>query len=200
LKQYLAMERIRSFVAIELPDELKQEFGRLQARLKAVGPLPVKWVDPYSIHLTLKFLGDVDTSRIGDIVKAIEEAARGINPFPLEVGNPGVFPSVRRTQVAWLGLQGDTDSLARLQQGIEVSLSRLGFSRETRPFTPHLTLARLRDRASPDERQRFGEAFVQANITAVCLIKVDSIHLMKSQLTRNGAIYSRLGTVPLNKP
>ena len=145
----------------------------------------------------MKFLGNIAASRIGDIAKAIEEAAAGVPPFRLEAGELGVFPNIRRPQVAWVGLQGKVDRLARLQQRIEASLSRLGFARETRAFTPHLTLARVRDWASAEERQRFGEAFLQADLTADCVIEVAELNLMKSQLTREGAIYSRLGTIEL---
>ena len=98
-----------------------------------------------------------------------------------------------------MGLQGEVDKLARLQQQIEESLSHLGFARETRSFTPHLTLARVRDRASPDERERFGQEFLKASLSTDCIIEVDKINLMKSQLTREGAIYSRLGAVELKE-
>ena len=94
------MEQVRSFIAIKLPDELKLGLVQLQARLKLGKPPPVKWVDPHGIHLTLKFLGNVPVDKLGDITKAIEEAARGISPFHLEVKDLGVFPNLRRVQVA----------------------------------------------------------------------------------------------------
>jgi 2'-5' RNA ligase len=193
------MEQIRSFIAIELPDELKLGLVQLQARLK-LGKQPwVKWVEPYSIHLTLKFLGSIAVDRIGEITRAVEEAAQGIPPFHLEVGDLGVFPNLRRVQVAWVGISGEVDKLGQLQQGIESNLSRQGFAPESRPFTPHLTLARLRDRASLEERQRFGQLIVGTKFEAVYVIEVDTISLMRSQLTSEGAIYSRISLVGLNK-
>lgn len=191
------MEPIRSFVAIELPGVLKRALGELAARLKAAGSWPVKWVDPEGVHLTLKFLGNIETGRVGEIVDALELATAGVPPFRLQVGELGVFPNVRRCQVAWVGLKGDLDTLGNLQQRIETHLSQLGFPRENRSFTPHLTLARVRDQALPGERQQFGEVFVRASLDTDFQINVDEIVLMRSQLTRAGAIYSRLGTIKL---
>jgi 2'-5' RNA ligase len=193
------MEQIRSFIAIELPDELKLGLVQLQARLK-LGEQPwVKWVEPYSIHLTLKFLGSIAVDRVGEITRAVEEATQGIPPFHLEVKGLGVFPNLRRVQVAWVGISGEVDKLGQLQQGIESNLARQGFAPESRPFTPHLTLARLRDRASLEERQRFGQLIVGTKFEAVYAIEVDTVSLMRSQLTSEGAIYSRIRLVGLNK-
>jgi len=191
------MEQIRSFIAIELPDELKSKLGRLQTELK-LDSLPwLKPVDPQSIHLTLKFLGNIAAGQVGAITSAIEVATQGISPFSLKASQLGVFPNPRRVQVAWVGLSGDTDKLARLQQQIEVNLSRLGFPAESRPFTAHLTLARARDRALPTERQRFGEIITGSRAEIHYIIEVTAISLMKSQLTRAGAIYSRISATEL---
>jgi 2'-5' RNA ligase len=192
------MEQIRSFIAIELPDELKAELVQLEARLKSVDQPFVKWVDPYSIHMTLKFLGNVSASSIGEITRAMEEATRGVSSFNLQVGDLGVFPNLRRVQVAWVGLSGEIDKIARLQQRIESSLTPLGFTPESRKFVPHLTLARVRNQASLNERQRLGELIASTSFKAVHNIKVDSISLMKSQLTRQGAIYSRISSAGLS--
>jgi len=194
------MEQIRSFIAVELPDELKLELTQLEARLK-LGQQPwVKWVDPYSIHLTLKFLGSIAADRIGEITRAMEAAVQGIPPFHLEVKDLGVFPNLRRVQVAWVGIDGEVDKLGQLQQRIESNLVPLGFAPESRPFTAHLTLARLRNQASSDERQRFGQLIAGTKFEAACAIEVDAINLMRSQLTREGAIYSRISSVRLKKP
>ncbi len=193
------MEQVRSFIAIELPDELKLKLIQLEARLK-LGKQPwVKWVDPYSIHLTLKFLGSIAVDRIGEITRAMEAAAWGIPPFHLEVKGLGVFPNLRRAQVAWVGIGGEVDKLSQLQQRIESNLVPLGFAPESRAFTPHLTLARVRDQASLDERQKFGQLIVSTRFEAGT-IEVDAVNLMRSQLTREGAIYSRISSVRLKKP
>jgi len=194
------MEQVRCFIAIELPEELKAGLSQLQSRLKVGEQAGVKWVDPYSIHLTLKFLGSVAVDRIDEITGAIEEATQGTSPFHLEVKELGVFPNLRRVQVAWVGISGEVDKLGQLQRRIESNLARLGFAPESRPFTPHLTLARLRDRALPDERQRFGQLIASTRFEAAFTIDVNTISLMKSQLTREGAIYSRISSIGLKKP
>jgi 2'-5' RNA ligase len=191
------MEEIRSFIAIELSDELKREITRLQEQLKSGSRAPVKWVDANSIHLTLKFLGNISAGITGKITTALEEAARGVHPFHLETSSLGVFPSLKRVQVVWVGLTGDTDRLNQLQQRIDTSLVALGFARESRPFTPHLTLARLRDRATPEERRDLGQLVASTRFETKCSLEVDSVQLMRSQLTREGAIYSRISSITL---
>jgi len=193
------MEQVRSFIAIELPDELKAGLAQLEAQLKLATPSSVKWVDPSSIHLTLKFLGNIAVDRISEITKAMEAATRGLSSFHLEVAGLGVFPNLKRVQVAWVGISGEVDKLSQLQQRVESSLVPLGFTAESRPFTPHLTLARLRDRALPDERERFGKLIAATKFETVYTIRVNSINLIRSQLTREGAIYSRLSSVELKE-
>ncbi|GAI08691.1 unnamed protein product [marine sediment metagenome] len=193
------MEQVRSFIAIELPEELKLGLTRLEAQLKSGEQSWVKWVDPHSIHLTLKFLGSIAVDRTGEITKVIEEAAQGVSPFHLEVKDLGTFPSLRRVQVAWVGIGGEVDKLNQLQKRVEANLIPLGFTQEARPFTPHLTLARLRNWASLDERQRFGQLISDTRFEETYTIEVDAISLMKSQLTREGAIYSRISLIGLSK-
>ena len=191
------MEQIRSFIAIELPAELKLELVQLEAQLKSGEQPGVKWVDPDGIHLTMKFLGNIAVDRVEGITRAMEEAVRGISPFQLKVKELGVFPNFKRVQVAWVGLTGEVDKLAQLQKRIESNLTPLGFAPESRPFAPHLTLARLRAQTSPDEKQRFGQLIANTTFEAACTIEVDAISLIKSQLTREGAIYSQINSIRL---
>ena len=191
------MEHVRSFIAIELPEGVKTGLTRLQNQLKAANHSPVKWINPGSIHLTLKFLGDVPVDKINSITRALETATREIPPFQLEVKDLGVFPNLNKVRVVWVGVSGDITRLGQLQQRIESNLAILDFTPETRAFTPHLTLARLREQASPDERQNFGQLIGNTKFESVYKFRVDSISLMRSQLTREGAIYSRLSSAKL---
>jgi 2'-5' RNA ligase len=190
------LDQIRAFIAIELPSRLKLELGKLQTQLKMERQNWVKWVELNSIHLTLKFLGNIDIGSTGQITKEMEGAARGISPFFLEVKDLGVFPNLRRVQVVWVGLSGEIDKVAQLQQNLESNLEHLGFVPEKRRFTPHLTLARLRDQAKPEERQKFGQLITSTGFKSDPF-KVDTISLIRSQLTSHGAVYSRLNTVQL---
>ena len=191
------MEQIRSFIAIELPDNVKKALYRIQSLLKSGGQFPVKWVDPFSVHLTLKFLGNINPDNIEQITRAMEEASRGIPPFLLEINGLGVFPNPRRVQVIWVGISGEVERLSQLQQCIESNVSPLGFPTESRQFKPHLTLGRVRERATPGERENLGRHISAIKPVETYSFKVDSVHLMRSQLTREGAVYSRIGSVRL---
>ncbi|MFC1915419.1 RNA 2',3'-cyclic phosphodiesterase [Chloroflexota bacterium] len=194
------MEQIRAFIAIELPDEVKSALIQLQAQLKTGKPSSIKWVDPYGVHLTLKFLGNIAVAKVSEITGAIEEAARGISPFHLEVKKLGVFPDFKRVRVAWVGVGDEIARLSQFQQRIESNLAPLGFAAESRTFAPHLTLARLREQATPDERQSFGQLLADTRFEIAYGFNVDTINLMRSELTREGAIYSRISSVKLKKP
>jgi 2'-5' RNA ligase len=190
-------ERIRSFIAVDLPDGSKRALRALQDRLKTGVHAPVKWVDPGSIHLTLKFLGNIDAAIVERIMAVMAGAVRDVKPFSLELAEPGVFPNLNRVRVVWVGLGGDTARLALVQRRIEAGLVPLGFPAEARPFAPHFTLGRVRDQASPEERRRLGQLIAGAAFEGGGSFTVDAVHLMKSQLTREGPIYTRLGSVEL---
>jgi len=192
------MEQIRSFIAIKLPEELRLELDRLQTSLKVDKPR-IKWVDPNGMHLTLKFLGNVPAAKIDAITHAMTESAAKISPFQLEVGRLGAFPSLKKVQVVWVGLGGELDRTRQLHKSLEAGLSRLGFAAEKRAFSPHLTLARVGNDASSDERQRFGELIAAANFETDKVITVNSIVLMKSQLTSRGAIYTKISSAELRQ-
>jgi len=188
------MERIRSFIAIELPQDLKTELAGLQTKLKVDRPR-VKWVSPEGIHLTLKFLGDVDASRISQVSQAMTEAVKGIAPIELTVGQLGVFPNYERVQVVWVGLEGDLTPIDRLYRQLEDSLTKIGFPPEQRGFKPHLTLARVADEALPEERKRFGDFILSSKAQINHSIKATGLSLMKSVLAPRGAVYTRLACV-----
>ena len=191
------MALIRSFIAVELPSGLKNELAELETQLKKASPPVVKWVDPNSIHVTLKFLGEIFEASIDELMLAIEESAQGILPFQLEVRGVGAFPNLERPQVLWTGVKGELEKIAQLQKRIESNTEQLGFPRESRVFSPHLTLGRVRDEAGPNERRRLGKLLADTTFTALHNVDVDAVNLMKSQLTPGGAIYSCLGSVKL---
>ena len=191
------MEQIRSFIAIELPDELKNAISRLQEQLKAGIRAPVRWVSPENTHLTLKFLGDIDAAVIDDIRNALKEAVLGISAIRLGAEGLGVFPNSTRVQVIWVGLTGEVDKLQKLQRSIDKELAKLGFPAEKRGFSPHLTIARLRDRATANDRQDTGRLVEYTEFQSNLEFSVKSVNLMKSQLTREGPVYSRLGSANL---
>jgi 2'-5' RNA ligase len=190
-------EQIRSFIAIELPEEAKEGLARLKKELERDEHKFVKWVDPRGIHLTLKFLGNIPSKQVAEITEAIEGPAQGISPFNLEIGGLGAFPSLKQVRVFWVGISGEVEKLSRLQQNIDSALAALRFAKEERSFVPHLTLARIRQGASPLERRSFGELVGSTTFEDKYHVTVESISLMRSQLTPAGAIYTRLSLVGL---
>lgn len=190
-------EQIRSFIAIELPEEFKSGLLRLQAELKSAVYTFVKWVAPEGIHLTLKFLGNIPSPKVDEIARAMERAIEGATPFRLETTELGAFPNLKRPNVFWLGVGGDLDSLATVQKRIDDVLEPMGFTREKRAFTPHLTLARVRENASPQNRRDFGELIAKTRFDIKYVVEVNSICLMRSQLLPGGAVYCRLAEVKL---
>jgi 2'-5' RNA ligase len=191
------MEPIRAFIAIELPSQIKASLSQLQDTLRKSRSASVKWVDTEGIHLTLKFLGNVDEGEIPALKEALSEAVEGIVPFNLALGNPGAFPNIQAPRVVWVGVVGELEWLNTLHNNVERVLIPLGFSAEQRAFSPHLTLGRVRDDASSDERRRLGEKVSLLKAEGECSFKVDSLSLMRSTLTRGGAIYSRLASFEL---
>ncbi len=191
------MEQIRSFIAIELPEEVRTGLKQMQDLLKSFDSASAKWVDPQSIHLTLKFLGNVDGAKISTIVQAVRDAAIGATPFEMRIDGLGCFPSPKRVQVVWVGLIGELEKLQALQKNIELHVAPLGFPTEKRPFAPHLTLARVRESVTPVQRQTLGSRIVETQVGLNLSIKVSGVSLMRSRLTPAGAIYSRLGSVEL---
>lgn len=190
-------EQIRSFIAIELPRNVKDGLARLRSELETAEHPFIKWVNPESIHLTLKFLGNIPFKQVAEITKAIEAASKGISPFHLEISSLGAFPNLKQPRVLWVGIGGEIDTLLRLQQNIDFALASLGFAKEERSFMPHLTLARIRQGASPLERKNFGELAMSASFEGSYPIDAKAVSLMRSQLTPEGAIYTRLSMVGL---
>ena len=190
-------EQIRSFIAIELSEEAKEGLARLRRKIERDEHRFVKWVDPGGIHLTLKFLGNIPAERVTEITEAMKKATGGISPFHLEISGLGAFPSLKQPRVFWVGISGELDKLSALQLDIDSTLAALGFAREERPFVAHLTLARIREGASPAERRDFGELVDSTTFQDKYPVEVAAVRLMRSQLTPAGAIYTCLSVVGL---
>lgn len=184
---------MRTFIAIEIPDEIKQQLTEVQQRLKGTG-IEAGWPRPEGIHLTLKFLGEVPESLVPEINNALIRSTEGIGRFRLEIRGAGAFPNARNARVAWIGVSGDTDTLNRLQAAIENVLEPLGLAREVKPFKPHLTLARVKHIPS---RQKWLSELEGLKEIRLAGFEVQSISLMKSELKRTGAEYTQVARVEL---
>jgi RNA 2',3'-cyclic 3'-phosphodiesterase len=191
------METIRSFIAIELTAEVKAELAKIQSWLKKAGDFGAKWVNPESIHLTLFFLGDIKESQVVLVQEAIAHIAACFNAFELRLGLLGAFPDIARPQIIWVGLGGNLSYLNEMHMKLAKELQSRGFKPENRPFSPHLTLARLRPEATSTERQNLANALAQPENTTKPLVCVKAISLMKSRLTSSGAVYTRISITGL---
>lgn len=194
----ISNQQIRSFIAIELPSEIKAGLLQLQTEMKSSDYTFVKWVNVEGIHLTLKFLGNIPSLKVDEITGAMSNIVKGIPPFQLETACLGVFPNIRRPNVFWIGISGDLDKLSSLQERIDSVLEQRGFPKEKRAFNPHLTLARIKEDASVQNRQEFGKLIENKNFSANYQFEVNSVFLMRSQLLSGGAVYHRLSQVILS--
>ncbi len=179
------MKTIRSFVAIELPEKLKEQIDAYQKNLKHFTRF-VRWVNPQSLHITLKFLGNQETELINRVQENLQQVKGAFEPFKITVNQFGAFPGKRNPRVFWLGIKGEPlESLRNLFYFLENNLHSLGFSKETRPFSPHLTLGRVKS------MERFDDLwdFVQKNSFVPFTFKVNEIVLMQSFLKPQGAVY-----------
>ncbi len=188
---------LRAFIALPIPPPVKSGLERVVQRLTAQVHSGVRWVGLDGIHLTLKFLGDIYPSRVEDITEAVQRASLAASSFELFLSGLGTFPNDRRPRVIWAGVQGDLGPLAKLQAGIETEVTGLGFPGENRPFTPHLTLGRVRDQASSSQRLGIGAAVSSTSMVPAEPWLVESVRLVRSNLGPGGATYSDLASATL---
>jgi len=184
---------MRLFIAIELPEDIRRSIATVQQRLKTAG-VDANWTRPEGIHLTLKFLGEVPEAKVAGILQGMTDAARGAGPLRLEVSGAGAFPNVKVPRVLWLGLEGDIEKLAALQQAVEDAMAAAGFEREDRTFSPHLTLARIKFPRPRDHWQQRLEAIQGVRLGG---FEADHVSLMMSELHPAGAVYTEAGRVEL---
>jgi 2'-5' RNA ligase len=187
------IKAIRAFIAIEPPEAVRQAMATLQNRLKYSLTGAISWVRPEGIHLTLKFFGNIAEPDIARISNAVGPVAARFNPLDFEVRRLGLFPEIRRPRVVWLGLEGDISNLKVLQQEVDQELEHCGFSREDRDFRAHLTLARIKSTkglSGLDRAMKKSETYEAGHFRA------DGLTLFRSNLTPQGAIYSKLASYP----
>ena len=189
---------VRSFVAVELDGALRQALADLQERLRrAPQARSGRWVDANNMHLTLRFLGDVPQRLVPELVQALVRACEGVAPLDVAVRGLGCFPNDQRPRVLWVGLEEPSGELLRLQSAVESELVRLGIRPEGRAFSPHLTLARLRDQAGAREREDFGAWVRRQPPVDLGVLPVRQVVLMQSILRPERAQYQRLGVAAL---
>jgi len=187
-------------VAVELPEEIRDVLETQQNTLRsAMGRAAgaVRWTRPESVHLTLQFLGDIPTGHVASISEVIADACAGAKPLGLTLDGIGAFPNLSRPRIVWVGMQGDIEPLRKIASRIAELLKPLGYKPD-KPFSPHITLGRIRDTARTDELRAISDALTsQASRRASnAAITVNSISLMESHLQSGGSVYTQLANLP----
>ncbi len=186
---------LRTFVAVLIPSELKRTIAVVQKDLKKAAP-GIKWVEPENFHITLEFLGDTKLDAVDEIAGAIAGACRDLDPFIVEFGGVGAFPSARRPRVVWAGVTSGKRELTELAGRVEDALAPLGFAKEDKPFRAHITLGRVRYGRGVDD---LSSALEETAADRLGSFRVASVALMKSELRRECPIYSVLARVSLGE-
>jgi len=197
---------MRAFIAIDMPAPVLRQLTAAQHRLTQQLQTQqldrcVRWTPAGNLHLTLRFLGEIDDVQQRMLAPSLAQIAARHARMTLFAGGMGCFPNTRRPSVIWCGLQGDLAALSRLQAEVEAAAQSAGLPAEAKPFTPHLTIGRLPRSATSAQLQAVGAAAMRFAATSGRLEEttpsVDELLLMRSELTPSGSIYTRLGVFTL---
>lgn len=183
---------MRAFIAIELPANIKDFLSRLENKLKTTGA-DVKWVSPGNIHLTLKFLGEINAETIEKISVIMEDIAKNKKTFQIHLGAMGAFPNTKFPRVIWIGINSGEDEAKEIVKELEKELNKIGIPREVKPFSGHITIARIRSNKDKEnlvqELNKLNNNTERDNPPAFAVTK---FILFKSTLTPQGPIYEVL--------
>lgn len=189
---------MRTFLAIEIPSEIRERLAsqieRLERRLPAE---TVRWVRPASIHLTLKFLGEVDRSTINGIEDVVRPIASELPAIDLSVAGFGVFPTAARPRVLWVGARDEEGHLAFLWRRLESDLEKLGFERERHKFRPHLTIGRVQRGLGRRAREELADQLDGIEVDVLGRMTAEELTLFHSDLRPTGAVYTPLANFTL---
>lgn len=193
------MSVIRSFIAVDLPEEMYSSLKNTSDQLKEMlDGLPIRWVPIKNIHLSLKFLGDVSEKNIHVLKEILQAEAASHSTFEISVGGFGVFPNVIRPRVIWVGVEAP-DELANLQRRIDMETARLGYAPDQREFTPHLTFGRVSRNASPKQVRKVSSILRNFNLGFLGAARITEVSLFRSDLGPDGAVYSKMYCAELSE-
>jgi 2'-5' RNA ligase len=199
----MSEQTVRSFIAIELSEEIRKDLKKLIGELKH-SEADVKWVEPDNIHLTLKFLGRISAEQIEKIKRLLEGISKEVRPFQISLSNLGAFPKLNYPRVIWIGIEEGKDKLCEINEELEERLEKTGFPKESRKYQPHLTLGRVRSTKNKERLIKQIELLMLETqrscpiYGAKTKMEVAKITLFKSTLTPQGPIYSSLFEVTLS--
>ena len=191
------MGLLRTFIAADIPPSIQQSIQQQVHSLRnMIGNSSVRWVPVQNIHISLKFLGDVSIENVDALTKVILGEAESHPGFDVQVRGLGSFPNSKRARVLYIGIQVPAELVA-LQRGVESACERVGYKSDSRPFSPHLTIGRVRQGISSSDQMRIRRMLEEIKIDSLGTARVDSVHLYKSELKSTGAVYTKLFSAPL---
>ena len=190
---HVQMAKIRSFIALDLPEDLRKGLQNLQDRVRKLTDC-VRWVKPDNIHLTLKFLGAIEESQVEPIGRILENMTTGIAPFKLQVKGFGAFPNARNPKVIWMGMDDNQQRVVLFQEKLEETLAAIGFAPEKRTYSPHLTLGRVKESRGKREIEQLIEKYKDEDLG---YFTAGSIVFYRSDLQPSGPVYSSLKSIQL---
>ena len=202
---------MRTFIAIDLSDEMRTGLGRVERALRGdlrragVADGVLRWAGVEKAHVTLRFLGETSADQVEQVKVGLAAVVRDQGPFVLTLTGLGCFPSCARPRVVWIGLTGDLAALAHLQTRTEQIAQSAGFPAEGRPFSPHITLARVGRQVSPPQQRQLGavlttfRAAPPLDLSDLGTVHVQEVVFMHSELRPTGSVYTPLGHFAFNK-
>jgi len=190
------VDKIRTFVAVPVNDQARDAVTSAEDDLRRAGA-DVKWVEARNIHITLKFLGNVETGQLDQLQAALRSALAGVKPLEITLSGTGTFPSGKKhVRVVWVGITEGKQDLVKVAAAVEEGCAGLGFAREERPFSPHLTIGRVRRESGQLAELAARVSGYQFNPLKV---EIDRVNLMRSELSPKGPTYTVLETVALEQ-
>ncbi len=188
---------IRSFLALEIPEEAQEQLYNLILKWQRLNLGKIKWVSAKNMHITLKFLGEINQEQKEKIINILKQSLIKIESFNIKLSGLGIFPNWNRPRVLWAGLTEGIEESNILFENVEETLFELDFEPERNKYHPHITLARIKFLKDKEKHKKFVEIIKNANFTYDKIIPITRIVLMKSTLTPSGAIYEPLEFINL---
>ena len=186
-------DTIRAFIAIPLDPKIQHSIERMQDHLKKSNN-DIKWVKPENIHITLKFLGDIDTKQINSIKQILSNCTHNTRPFKVELSQLGAFPNIDRPRTLWVGLKDSKQRLNQISMSLEKTLGKIGFQTDQKPFSSHITIGRIRSSKNIDALSKSMSSY---QISENCTQTISKIILFQSTLCSEGPIYQSLHQIKL---
>jgi RNA 2',3'-cyclic 3'-phosphodiesterase len=190
---------VRTFIAVDFPPNMLKKIAEIISFFKTLTPeKDLKWVETDNLHLTIKFLGEIEENKTAQVKHTLSQALKDQNCFDIEINGLGMYPNKNKPRVIWLGITG-ANPLSEIYNVLNQELTSLGFTPERRAFSPHLTIARIRRNTDHKQAQGIGEILSKYKVETLGATTIEQVHLYQSVLTPSGPIYTLMHSVDLNQ-